>query len=532
MKKLNISILIAALICIFSLIGCEDYLDKPIEGQIPTEDIDYTNLSMMRYPVEGVYGSCRSTRLIGWDVRAVDLYRSDQAVKGGKVDDQPAMEAVLEKYQYNNTEWFVNNPWGTFYGVINECETALDELDKFREYCTSSGDLALNDQYKAEVRFWRAMGYWRVARYYGDICWFDKEIPSIDLRLSPREEAYAWIIGEIKDLREDLPTEHPNKHALKGIVTRWAADMLLAKAAADVQDYATMEQAAGEIVNSGLFSLHPDYYELFTVNQKLCDENILELQYYYYNEDNTYTHDDAYYNSMAMATRIYGLVPRIGSDPPNYRYSGGWGFVFPSQTYYDRMVSRGDTVRLKRCLIAPKSYTPKGDSVGAFNANTEALYAHYIDENLPNGVARFYFFKDFCESVDRTVQSGKYGGYNNIRIFRYADALLLYAEALVHNNGPGAGDQYVNLVRARAGLPPWSGATIDQIIDERGIELSQEWGGDRFFDLVRTGKTNLLGSNFTPGEDEFFLTPQSQIDIHPGLVEPPVSGLFPTTFGD
>ena len=136
------------------------------------------------------------------------------------------------------------------------------------------------------------------------------------------------------------------------------------------------------------------------------------------------------------------------------------------------------------------------------------------------------------ESEDRTIEHRRYGGYNNIRIFRYADALLLYAEALVHNGAPGAGDQYVNLVRTRAGMTPMTGATVDMILEERGIELAQEWGGDRFFDLVRSGKTSELGSNFAAGEDEFFPTPQAQIDNAPGLAEAPVSGLFPTTFGD
>ena len=166
------------------------------------------------------------------------------------------------------------------------------------------------------------------------------------------------------------------------------------------------------------------------------------------------------------------------------------------------------------------------------NGKIKALMQKYEDENLPNGIVRAYTCKWFMESVDRNVDDLKYGGYNNVRIYRYADALLLYAEALVHNSGAGSGDQYLNLVRERAGLGSINGATLDQIIEERGIELSMEWGGDRFFDLVRTGKTSELGSNFKASEDEFFPTPQEQIDNHPGLTEPPVSGLFPETFGE
>jgi len=528
MKKLNILISITAIICIFSITSCEDFLDKPIEGQVPSTDVDYTDLTQMYMPVAGVYATCRSFRLISWSDRCIDLFRGDFIVKGNGINNQPAMEPVLEKYQYSNSEWFIGGGWSRAYAIVNKAETAMLELDKFKENITSAGDLALNDQYRAEIRFFRAMAYWRAARYYGNICYFDKEIASVDLRLSPREEVYAWLIGEIKDFRDHLPTEHPNKLANKGAVTRWAANMLLAKVAADVQDYATMEQAAGEIVKSGKFSLHPDYYELHTVNAELCDENIFELQYYYFNEDQTNTNIDQYYPCVAMSTRIDFKVPVLD----NYRGQAGWGFGLPSKKYVDLMVNRGETVRLTRSIIYPDSDTPKGDHIGVMNAKILALIDHYAEEDLPNGTSNTFMFKYYMESVDRKIEHRRYGGYNNIRIFRYADALLLYAEALVHNNGAGAGDQYVNLVRERAKMPTWSGATIDQIIEERGIELAQEWGGDRFFDLIRTGKTSELGRYFKVGESEFFPVPQEQIDNHPGLVEPPVPDLFPTTFGE
>jgi len=527
MKKLNILISIAAIIGIFSMTGCEDFLDKPIEGQVPSSDVDYTDLTSMYMPVAGVYAACRSFQLISWADRCVDEFRTDFIVKGNGINNQPAMETVLEKYQYNNADWFVYQPWNRDYAIINKAETAMLELDKFRENCSTAGELALNDQYKAEIRFFRAIAYWRAARYYGNICYFDKTIASIDLRLSPREEVYDWIIGEVKDLREDLPTGHPNQLANKGAVTRWAADMLLAKAAADVQDYTTMQEAAGDIVNNGPFSLHPDYLEMHQVLGQLSDENIFELQYYRF-DDGTETNIDQWYVCLAMSTRIEAKVDVLG----NFIMQGGWGFGIPSKKYVDLMVNRGETTRLTRSIIYPARMTLKGDSIGALNANIRALMDKYEAENLPNGIERAFLFKFFLESEDRDVENRRYAGYNNIRIFRYADALLLYAEALVHNGGAGAGDTYVNMVRARANMTPFSGATIDDIIEERGIELAQEWGGDRFFDLVRLGKTSELGSNFTPGEDEFFPTPQAQIDNHPGLVEDPVSGLFPTTWGD
>ena len=526
MKRRNILLSITALLLILAT-SCEDFLDKPIEGQLPLEGVDYTDISTMYQPVSGVMATSRSFSLISWADGCIERFRTDFIVKGNGIGNQAAMEPVLEKYQYTNTDWFVMQPWTRVYQIIKKCNDAMEELDKFRENCSGS-DLQLNDQYKAEIRFIRALAYFRGVRFYGDICWFDKDITSLDLRLSPREEVYDWLIGELKDLREDLPSEHPNKLARKGGITRWAADMMLAKAAADIQDYATMEQASGEVVQSGLFSLYPDFYECFTVNAELCDENIFELQYYYFNEDGSVADINQWYNFAAMSGQITNAVPVNGAA----KIGGGWGFHIPSKKFVDLMDSRNDSIRKKRYIIYPNSLTPKGDKTPNFNAKIKALFDYYEEQDLPNGIERAFGFKWFMESVDRDINWTRYGGMNNVRIYRYADALLLYAEALVHNNGAGSGDQYVNMVRARAKLDPISNAGIDEILEERGMELHAEWGGDRFFDLIRTGKTSELGSNYTVGEDEFFPTPQEQIDNHPGLAEAPVSGLFPTTFGD
>jgi hypothetical protein len=112
-------------------------------------------------------------------------------------------------------------------------------------------------------------------------------------------------------------------------------------------------------------------------------------------------------------------------------------------------------------------------------------------------------------------------------VFRYADALLLYAEALVHQNGLGAGVQDINQVRDRANIPPIAGADIDDILEERAAELAYEWEGHRFFDLVRLDKAEGTIPNFVQGEHEFYPIPESQIQLQPGLAEPPVEGIEP-----
>ena len=93
--------------------------------------------------------------------------------------------------------------------------------------------------------------------------------------------------------------------------------------------------------------------------------------------------------------------------------------------------------------------------------------------------------KAYTPSNQLTPGRTKYGANNNIRIFRYADALLINAEAKVRQGKNG--DEPFNLVRTRAKMPTLSNVTVDQILDERRMEFVCEWG-ERYNDLVRTGK--------------------------------------------
>ncbi len=517
MKKINIWLLMLLTIPFF-FSSCEDFLDKDIEGQIPLEEVDYTDESRMYEPVSGMYASANANRLHHWANQCMMNFRSDFIFKGAHANDQPVMEDIQDfKYESLRNAWFVNNLWTSHFNMIRDADAALEELDLFGEHAS---DQDLLRQYKAEVRFFRALAYWRMARIYGDIPFYDRDIVAAALRRSPRMEALEYVVKELQEIVEHLPSQHPAQLERKGGVTRWAAYMLLAKVAGDMQDYQLMLNASKEIVDSGVFSLYPDYYTLFKKQGEFSVENIFELNH---TDFSTSTGDATSIDQYYVA---HGIKQDGGTRFDGGAFNSGWGFSMPAQKYIDLMEQRNEGIRLETSIIYPNTATQEGDSIGAIPGDLQSLLDRYNEDG--RGVAEAFWFKNYLPFNQQTEGRYRYGGYNNVRLFRYAETLLLYAEALIHENGPGAGDAYINEVRERAGMPPISGATIDDIVDERAAELAFEWAADRFFDLIRLDRTEELGPNFEKGVHEFYPIPSTQIDLQPGLAEPPVSGLFPS----
>jgi hypothetical protein len=113
----------------------------------------------------------------------------------------------------------------------------------------------------------------------------------------------------------------------------------------------------------------------------------------------------------------------------------------------------------------------------------------------------------------------KYGTNNNIRIFRYADVLLMNAEAKVRQGKNG--DAPLNEVRTRAGMSKITNATVDQILDERRMELVCEWG-ERYNDLVRTGQAaSVLGGKGWNESKTYYPLPYEQVNTVPTLSNEP-----------
>ncbi|MEH6681763.1 MAG: RagB/SusD family nutrient uptake outer membrane protein [Sediminicola sp.] len=498
-------------LAIFSLLisGCSDKLDEPEQNNNFAGGTDFTKTEDMQLSLIGVYAAFQSR---GWEQPLLISVRGDDVNSGG-LGDQPEFTEV-DLFNYNKDHWMINSLWENIYVDVISAHTAMEQIARYQEYANEEGIL-LGERYIAETKVLRAMMLFHISQVWGDVFIPEssdtealKEVESVPTK----EEVMQHISEQMDEAIPLLPNMRPNQRTdIPGGVTRYTALAVKALAAQELKDYQGVADAAGQIINSGLFSLYPDYYELFKTPGKLSDESILELQYsdYGQGEGDRSGHLFQPYGPQNWTPAIDGA-------------GSGWGFFEPSMKFIKFMLDRGETVRLETSVL----FTDRGIA----ELQTDPEYS-----TLPTFVSRVTRDGDVIEDYPRALfASGKhylpsnqlipgrveYGSNKNYNVIRYAEILLIYAEALAQGaTGTGmSADQAINAVRERADLGPISGVTVDQVIDEKFAELGMEWG-KRYYDLIRLeryGELSYDGRTFT--EDKVFLPyPQAQIDRLPIL---------------
>jgi starch-binding outer membrane protein, SusD/RagB family len=502
--KFLISVLIA-LAVVFLYTGCQKYLEEPPENTVFTEQTDYTISSNMILPLIGTYWELNYTE---WEDFPLIAVRGDDVNAGGEGDQQPFAETDL--YHYDKDYWMYNSLWQNYYGNIISANSAMEQIQLYSEYA----DKALADQYIAEVKVLKSWWLFHLSRVWGDLPVppTSKAADILAVELSTKDEIMQMISDWMDEAIPELPAIRPNERTdLPGGVTRYTALAMKALANLELKNYQAVADATGEIINSGKFQLESDYYELFKIKGKLNNENILEMQY-----------SDLGQGSGDNYAYLYAFFGPQGWTPAVTGSGDGWGFWEPSLKYIKFMLDRGETVRLETSVI----FTDKGIAEIKSDPNYADLPLWITNTTRSGDVFNDFERELFCSgkhylpSDQLTEGRTDYGTNKNFTCIRYAGILLMYAEALTQGASGSAGtaDAAVNLVRSRAGLSPQNGVTLDQVMDEKYAELAMEWG-DRFYDMVRLGRTDELsyeGRNFTT--DKTFLPyPQKQVDELPVL---------------
>ena len=308
---------------------------------------------------------------------------------------------------------------------------------------------------------------------------------------TPVGEVYAQIEKDLIEAIVDLPIQQFQV----GRVTKGAAQGLLGKVYLYQEKFSEAANILEPLV--GLYTLPADPGSVFLVEGENGPESVFEIQH---------SKESNGWNWGWMPQGTEGNFSVIHHGIRGYNgpvYSSGWSFNVPTQDLVDAFDS-GD----KR----------KNASVLDIVAWADANSAQYNEGYEHTG----YFNNKYIPRAGYSKNTTELNYENNYRYIRYADVLLMAAEA---NNRGGISDSkaqsYLNQVRSRAGVSSVNetGSALTQAIwDERRLEFAGE--GHRFFDLVRTGQAANEISGFVAGKHEVFPIPQTEIDIS-GLTQNP-----------
>ena len=488
--------------------ACQDRLNEPAENKKITVGTDYTLTTNMISPIIGVYAE---TQDFGWENFPLISVRGDDVNAGGLGDQQDFAET--DKFKYNKDFWMYNSLWQRLYKNVFTAHSAMEQIELYKQYAANK---AVADQYIAEAKVLRAWSLFNLARVWGSVFIPASSDPSLMLvaSLATKDEVMKHISDQMDEAIAFLPAMNPNERSdIRGGVTKYTALAIKAQANLELKNYQAVADATSQIISSGKFALEPSFYELFKIKGKLNKENLFELQY-----------SDFGQGSGDNKSYLFGFFGPQGWTPKVAGAGDGWGFYEPSLKYIKFMLDRGETIRLETSVL----FTNRGIAELKKDSKYATLPAWVTNTTRSgdkiNDYPRAFFAsgKQYLPSNQLTPGRTDYGMNKNFTCIRYAEILLMHAEALTQTPAATSSvmtaDAAVNLVRVRAGLASVSGVNNAQVMDEKFAELAMEWG-TRYYDMVRLGKSAELsydGRTFT-ADKTFLPYPQAQVDLLPAL---------------
>lgn len=376
--------------------------------------------------------------------------------KSGLVSNLGASD--MDKFILNSDAGVLSNAWRNYYIIINRANFILSKI------ATADAAVLTNkDRYIGETKFLRALAYFNLVRIFGDVPMVTTVL-SIDESYKVAREKTSkiydeLIITDLLDAESKLPVAYTGVNV--GRATMGAAKALLGKVYLTVHDFAKAETKLQELTTAPFtYALLPNFNDLFNYTKnEHHSEYIFDIEYEEgINEGSTFT---TQFSLSFQASGALSSVLISAFNLPSSTLGSAGDQGCPSDGLFNAYAPND----LRKGISVAKGYTYNG----------------VFTPISPTGIGSFTL-KYMTSSVKLNDSKA------NWKVIRYADVLLMYAEALNENNKTDLALTFLNQVRTRAGLTGYSGLTQsdarDKILDERRFELYLE--GHRWFDLVRT----------------------------------------------
>jgi starch-binding outer membrane protein, SusD/RagB family len=486
------------------LTGCKkSFLDVDPQGQT-TEVLALTDPDAAQKLVGGVYNTLYfggfDKTTVGFLWQLTHDVASDDADKGSTPGDfNTGGLGDIDNFVHTPNNFIFNNIWSGHFNGIIAANKAIEVLEK------STIDASIKNRLLGESRFLRGLYYFNLVRFFGGV-------PKITRVPAPSEgnsdelntratanDIYTVIMEDLHFAVDNLPMKGDASTQV-GRANKGAAQAYLAKVYLYRGNWAKVLELTDAVISSNKYSLVNDYNFIFREKPVGGDggnnnsESIFEVQ-----------------TGINVGENAVSPLFSNGQGP---RGRGGWndlGFGFNNPTTdlvsaYEAGDTRKDAtiIFINPTLPAPSTGTVLWDG-----------YRIPSKDSVENDR---YSYKAYHSPIAESPQisNNKDTKPKNIRLMRYSEVLLMYAEASAMGAG-GDGVNKLNAVRTRANLPG-TALTQANVWKERRVELAME--ADRFFDLVRTGRAAAVlqahGKPFVAGKHELFPIPQAQRDLSGG----------------
>lgn len=450
-----------------NLVSCSDYIDNEITGK-QNLDTYYSNYSECNKAVIGCYAS-----LSPQDWWETDFFWmvgdicSDDAFKGNSIEGDQRDFGNLADFNITSSNEWLDSKWRYTYQGIFRCNLAIARIP---EAPISDEEITM---FVAEAKFLRAFFYFELVKNWGSVPLLTEAISVSEANLEKSSEDEIWyqIEKDLTEAKDNLPSKSELSATDKGRATKGAAIAYLAKAALYQKKYTEAQSFANDVIISGEYNLNDSFENVWSVANPNGNGSVFEIQ-------NSY-------NELYDTGNALPVLSRSRAD-------GGWGFCTPSSNLDNFMA--GDP-RREFTIINQGDYVDED----------HPSYDTKPSENMSGRINRKYYLS----MADRPDKSASKRSPLNHILIRYADLLLMHAEAAYYNGDDNAALISLNKVRARVGLDEvvsTGQGLINAIFNERRMELAME--GNRYYDLKRSDRLSdaiaaFMNYNVNESTDEY-----------------------------